>query len=597
MEKDKELKRENDQGRPFIFADKAYLDLTDAESVAMEMILSPGVLESEYFLVMDIYSSANHIHPQGHVGWWQLELDDRLSVSINVEKTDQGIRVTFPSSKGAQDSWENREMISGLDEEVLWLHVVLRQSRNRAIAFEDILPVYISSESLGSALALQKSLLADFTHLHDTAWPWYCWPRDVHVCIVTQTFSLPDAVGSFVLDTCRLLRRSNIPCSIYASRFDPMLRPAVRPVQELLAGRRPKDLVLYNLSIYDEYFDAIQRLSCRKALYYHGITPPKYFRVYDGEFVKLCEKAYDHLGKSGGFDKVAANSVYSAQELQSFARQMETRGSGSDTAILRAIAPEKAQTTGVRTLKAIEKASAPSTEPCATLGNTEEEFAEESRVQGKTLVISFPPVLNPRTWEMIETEDVQLPNKGTMLLYVGRVAPHKKIEDLITLQFEYLKLDPDSHLVIVGKPQFPGYVAYLEYLLETKYKHAQITFLHNLRRGQLKAVYTRSSAYVSMSEHEGFCVSLIEAMYFGKPIFAYAQPAVRQTLGESGKVFFRKDFGVIADEIFRLLNNQTEMDHLVAVQSRRFNEIAVQADGRAIWRLLEDLVFGDASVT
>ncbi len=595
MAKGKSVLGKDNLNRPFIVSGEAYLDLSHAQSAAMELSLSPGVLESEYFLVVDVYSQAHHIHPQGHVGWWQLDLDDRLSVSVNVEKTECGISVTFPNAQGTRDCWENREMISGLDEAVLWLHVVVRRSDNRAIAFEDIVPVYLNSRSLEDAMTFQKNLLEDFTHLRDAARPWYCWQPDVRVCIVTQTFILPDAVSSFVLDVCRLLRRSNIPCSIYASRFDAMLKPAVRPVHEFLVSCRPEDVVLANLSIYDEYFDAVESLACRKGLYYHGITPPKYFRVYDAEFAALCENAYDHLGKSGRFDKIAANSAYSARELKGFAGKNASSDSGSEADILGSVSPERAQTTLVRTLEAIQTALSDTHRPYNARANAEEGLVNEEKLPGELDCITFPPVLAPRVWETIEAEDIQVPETGTMLLYVGRLAPHKKIEDLIALIVEYLKLDPDSHLVIVGNTQFPDYLAYLEYIRETACKDAQITFFRDLTRGRLKTLYTRSSAYVSMSEHEGFCVPLIEAMYFGKPIFAYAQPAIRETLGESGNVFYKKDFAVVAAEMFRVLNNQAEIDHMVDIQNRRFNEISEEADGRAVWRFLEDLVFDDAT--
>ena len=372
-----------------------------------------------------------------------------------------------------------------------------------------------------------------------------------------------------------------------------MLKPAVRPVHELLTTWRPEDLILFNLSIHDDFYEAIENLACRKGLYYHGITPPKYFRAYDAEFATLCEKAYDHLKRAAAFDKIAANSAYTARDLHNFVRENAPIDDRSEAEVLDCVSPERAQATLLRALEAIETVLTGSGRPCGSGAVPYEDLVQEGKLTHDIDSFAFPPILSPRSWDTIEPEDVRMPSTGTLLLYVGRIAPHKRIEDLIALYAAYIELDPDSHLTIVGNPQFRDYVKYLEYFRQTTCKDARITFLENLSRGRLKTVYTRSSAYVTMSEHEGFCVPLVEAMCFGKPVFAYAHPAIRETLGESGRVFFKKDFEAIAKDMHRVLNSEEELDRMVARQYRRLSEISEEADGRAIWRFFEDLVFCD----
>ena len=90
-----------------------------------------------------------------------------------------------------------------------------------------------------------------------------------------------DAVGNFVLDLYRLFKLHGITCRIYANRFDPELRGLVQPVCEALLDAAPQDLILYNFSIFDPYVEAIASLGCKKLLYYHGITPARFFQIYD----------------------------------------------------------------------------------------------------------------------------------------------------------------------------------------------------------------------------------------------------------------------------------------------------------------------------
>lgn len=537
------------QEKPFIVTEIPYIDLSHKDKESFVLSLSPAVRESDYFLVIDMYSYADHTHPDGHVAWWQFALDDTLSLTVQIEIADGRIFVTIPGWDGPEKTWKNGGTFTGVNEDVLSLHVVLRRCSNRAIVFDDTIPVYLRASALEAALALQRNLLEDLDRPGVPSPPWYCFPKDYRVCLLTQTFSLPDAVGSFVLDMCKLFRRSGIPYNIYASGFDPILKPTVKPVHEFLADIRSTDVIFYNLSIFDEYFDAIKNLDCKKALYYHGITPSRFMRVYDAEFARYCGRAYEHLEGAAEFDALAANSRFSAEEMNAAVQRSRTSGSEARASIA---------------------------------GNTVPE------------IVTFPPVLDPGGWDAVEAEEEALAADETILLYVGRLSPNKKIEDLFALQSEYLKLDPHSSLVIVGKPQFAWYTAYLNHLLETAYSHVPVLFLQNMSQGRLKSVYAQSSAYVSMSEHEGFCLPLIEAMYFGKPVFAYAHPAVRETLGESGIVFFEKEMNLVAERIFHTLHHPEELKYVVETQGRRFRAICSEADGRAVWRLLERTVFGDA---
>ncbi len=122
----------------------------------------------------------------------------------------------------------------------------------------------------------------------------------------------------------------------------------------------------------------------------------------------------------------------------------------------------------------------------------------------------------------------------------------------------------------------------------------RVVYFSEVSQGELKTLYEASDALVIMSEHEGFCMPVVEAMSFDLPVFAYAQTAVRETLRESGRVYYDKDFKTIAADIFRVLHDDSLRRRILDAQRQRLQEIAEEADGRAIWRSFEEVLFADA---
>jgi glycosyltransferase involved in cell wall biosynthesis len=206
-----------------------------------------------------------------------------------------------------------------------------------------------------------------------------------------------------------------------------------------------------------------------------------------------------------------------------------------------------------------------------------------------------PPMVGTDRFSGARTCPLQLPLKPVRLLHVGRLVPHKRIEDVIALFHEYNRLEPESCLLLVGNDSSKGYPDYLRDIVSTRFPHLQsnIHFLGEVPQAILKSAYNEASAFLTMSEHEGFCLPLVEAMSFGLPIFAYAEPAVMETLGGSGKVFQSKDFPVMAAEIHRVLHDPSEREHMIVRQRGRLEEIAAQADGRCIWMAMREVLFVD----
>jgi glycosyltransferase involved in cell wall biosynthesis len=126
-----------------------------------------------------------------------------------------------------------------------------------------------------------------------------------------------------------------------------------------------------------------------------------------------------------------------------------------------------------------------------------------------------------------------IPRAGTdRVLFVGRLAPNKRVEDCIDAVALLRRSRPATELHVVGSGDaFPRYEAALHH-------HARVNGLANAVQfhGRVDdyardALYATSGAYISLSEHEGFCVPVLEAMSRGLPVVARDAGAVRETAG------------------------------------------------------------------
>lgn len=538
MEQMTATKQATEARLPYVLVDKQRLDLTDCDRGELQISFSSSVWDAELFLVVDLYSAANPVHPQGHVGWWKRPLEIKGDLSVEVVRGDDGFSVTFDGT-APQEFWKNPDY-SGADEPVIALHVVLRPVVSEAVRFDDILYLYNSGDALRASNARRGHL--DYPQGWATSSPWFVWPRQTNIHLVSTNIFERDAVGNFVLGLHRLFRANEIPCQLYASQFDPALRETIRHTCELFDRATEDDVVLVNFSIFEPWLPRLAQLSAKKILYFHNITPARFLQVYDAEYANHCTDGLEQLEHLPNFDALMANSTSSARVLQAAA-------------------------------------------------------SDDDSQRGSEVTVG-PPIVGPKAWHNVAAEEVSLPPQTTKLLYVGRIAPHKRIEDLFALFESYRKLDPDSALLIVGTTHFEGYIGFLRYLLNNEYAGLKqdIHFLESVTDGQLKTLYQTCDAFVTMSEHEGFCVPVVEAMTFDKPVFAYANQAVLETLERSGRVFYAKDFDAIAADLRSVLTTSWKQRSVTATQRERMKQIIRQADGRAFWAILEKVIYGARAV-
>ena len=161
----------------------------------------------------------------------------------------------------------------------------------------------------------------------------------------------------------------------------------------------------------------------------------------------------------------------------------------------------------------------------------------------------------------------------TNILFTGRIAPNKKQEDIIRIFYFYKKrYNCKSRLFLVGS--YGGMERYYQRLQDyVDMLHLEdVYFTGHIRFEEILAYYKIADAFVCMSEHEGFCVPLVEAMYFGVPILAYDSSAVADTLGGSGFLTDTKDPLVNAGVLDRILRDEDLQKSILAKEKERLRD-------------------------
>ena len=156
------------------------------------------------------------------------------------------------------------------------------------------------------------------------------------------------------------------------------------------------------------------------------------------------------------------------------------------------------------------------------------------------------------------------------IIFVGRIAPNKRQENIIRAYYCYKKLEPDSRLILVGSAN--GMENYNERLV--KYVNAlglsdDVVFTGHIKFSEILAYYHVADAFVCMSEHEGLCVPLVESMFFGVPIIAYDTSAISETLGGSGVLLDSNDPVFAAAVIDRVVRDEKLRKSLIEGQKKR----------------------------
>jgi len=320
-----------------------------------------------------------------------------------------------------------------------------------------------------------------------------------------------DAVGDNARALRDALRRSGHTADIFALEIDEDMTEEARPWTDPDARRG--DVTILHYAVPSPMTAALATLPGGRVLQYHNVTPPAFFAPFDAGLARLCVLGRQELATlAGRVDLALGVSEYNRRELESM---------GFDP-------------TGVLPL-----------------------FVNTDRLT------SAAPVTALETF---------LQDGLVNILFVGRIAPNKKIEDHIRLAEQYKRyVDIYYRFIFVGRDDaVPHYMSTVRALI-MKYQMLpeRFWFTGTVPDDELATFYRNAHAYVSLSEHEGFCAPLVEAMAMDVPVLAYGAAAVPETLGGAGVSFAPKDLEYAAELLGALVYDEPFRDGVLAGQRRR----------------------------
>jgi len=189
-------------------------------------------------------------------------------------------------------------------------------------------------------------------------------------------------------------------------------------------------------------------------------------------------------------------------------------------------------------------------------------------------------VVSPVLWRAPEARQGGAAGSGTRILFVGRVAPNKRFEDLLAMMAVLRTRRPDAVLDLVGGVSSDRYASALRELVVRLDLDDVVHFHGSVDDRTLDQMYTESTVYVSASEHEGFCVPLIEAMSARLPVVARDAAAVPETLGGAGLLVDGPDPTALATAVDRVLSDadlRSCMIELGVARARDFDLTTAEA--------------------
>ena len=320
-----------------------------------------------------------------------------------------------------------------------------------------------------------------------------------------------DAIGDSARHLRELLREMGHDADVYALTIDEELKDTVRPFDDRTA--RDGHVTILHYALPSPMTEAFGRLPRGRILQYHNVTPAAFFAPYDPSLFRLASLARQELATLiGRTDLALGVSEYNRRELVDMG-----------------FSP-----TGVM-----------------------------------PLAVDLDRLRNARPRPAL---DKVLDDDFVNFLFVGRIAPNKKIEDLIRLGEHYKRyVDEYFRFIFVGRHDVvPRYYAMIRALMaEYRLLDERFIFTGAVPDEDLATYYRHAAVYVSLSEHEGFCAPLVEAMAADVPVLAYSAAAVPETLGGAGVQFSPKDLEYAAELLGTLAFDDGLRARVIAGQRRR----------------------------
>ncbi len=323
---------------------------------------------------------------------------------------------------------------------------------------------------------------------------------------ILPTISPGDAIGNEAQEIKRVLNEWGYKSEIYAQNIHPKINAKKYTEYKKISSK--ENILIFHFSIGSEVSEFVKKLPDKKIMIYHNITPPEYFCGINETLVNLLGNGKKELRSLvDHIDLAVGVSEYNRLELQEMGFK--------NTDIL-------------------------------------------------PIIINFHEYSSPNK-KLLSKYDDDFVN----FLFVGRVTPHKRQEDVIKVFYYYKLINPKSRLFLAGS--YEGCEIYSDYLkkLIQELNLKDVHLLGKISFNDLISYYKLADIFICMSEHEGFCVPILESMYFEVPIIAYKSTAIPFTLEDTGILVKEKNYCEIAEMVNVLIEDEELRSTLVKKQKDR----------------------------
>lgn len=331
-----------------------------------------------------------------------------------------------------------------------------------------------------------------------------------------------DAIGAHTINIQRALHARGIESTTYFSTSTPDVTGLGRPIIEVTTPVADR-FVMYHASIGSPVYDVVAHLDDPIVVDYHNITPARLLERWEpavGHELSLGRRQLAEL--AGSCVLGLADSAYNRAELVDLGY--------SPTAV----AP---------------------------------------------LLIDMRQALEEPDARLLEQlEEAKAASGGPSLLYVGKISPHKAPHDLVSMLSAYREIyGPGATLTIVGSPIGDRYVEALRSYVADLGLEDAVRFAGSLSAAELESHWRAADAFVTASDHEGFCVPLVEAMGHGVPVVAFAAAAVPETVADAGLLLPSKKPIPFAAAVHRVVEDGDLRRQLVDAGTARLDAYDLEA--------------------
>lgn len=344
------------------------------------------------------------------------------------------------------------------------------------------------------------------------------------------TLGYGDAIGNEALGIRQVLHDHGYDSRIYVDTSHRKVKDETEDYRNLLKDSHADNILIHHFSIASRASRLAFTLPDRMILIYHNITPPEYFIGTNKTLVKLCWVGRRELtAYRARCDLALGDSAFNRKELD--------RLGFPRTGVL-PVVPSFTHLDGL---------------PNAMLAN-------------------------------------RFDDGCTNILFVGRTIPNKRLEDIIRFfQVYRLRYDRSARLLLVGAQDgFRDYVALLHHLVST-YRINGVHLIGHVTNEELTALYNVADLFLSASEHEGFCVPIVEAFYKRIPVIAFAAAAVPDTMDGGGILYDRKDPRHIASLMHAVLSDDALREQILDTQDVALQRLRQRDFGATLMRFVKQV--------